>query len=216
MTGGPIRVLVADDHAIVREGIRTVLEQSPDIVVVAEAATGAAALASTDREKPDVCVLDISMPDGSGLDVTRSLRARGPAPRILILSVYDDAEYVLEAVRAGANGYLRKDSGPAELRDAIRAVHAGDEYFSPAVAGRLSAALRGGAAGEDPLAALTQREREVLGLVASGLTNRETAARLGISPRTVESHRESLMRKLGLQTVADLTRFALKSGVISD
>lgn len=213
-----IRVLVADDHAIVREGIRTVLVAAPDIEVVGEAADGSETVRLVSETRPDVAILDISMPGGSGLDVARQLRDLGPGgPRILMLSVYDDAEYVLEAVRAGANGYLRKDSSPRELRDAVRAVAGGGEYFSPTVAGRLSAALRDGAErAAGPLERLTDREREVLVHVTSGRTSKEIASRLGISHRTVESHRENLMKKLGIESVAELTKFALKSGLIPE
>jgi RNA polymerase sigma factor (sigma-70 family) len=153
----------------------------------------------------------------SGLEAAAELRRRASGVRILVLSMHEQDEYVLEAVRGGANGYILKDAGPAELRAAIRAVGAGGEYFSPAVARRLTAAVRGEVATESPrdrLQRLTPREREVLALVATGKTNREIAARLGISPRTVESHRESLMKKLALRTVADLTRFALQAGLL--
>ncbi len=219
MSDDTIRVVIADDHTIVREGIRSVLEAAGDLDVVGEAATGAEALRLVDDLSPDVLVLDISMPEGSGLDVTRQLRAGGSTvPRVLILSIYDDTEFVVEAVRAGAAGYLRKDSSPAELRDAVRTVHRGDEYFSPAVARRLSSAIRDGSPrrASTPLDVLTSREREVLALVATGLTNKEVAARLGISHRTVESHREHLVKKLGVQSVAELTKLALKSGLIAD
>jgi two-component system, NarL family, nitrate/nitrite response regulator NarL len=156
-----------------------------------------------------VVLLDLSMPGASGLDVVRQLRARHPDTRILILSVHDDREYVLESVRVGAHGYLRKDSSPADIRQAIRAVHAGDSFFSPPAARHLTAAVQDQAA-IDRIGDLTSREREILLRVARGRTNREAAAELGISVRTVETHRDSLMRKLGIHTVAGLTRFALE------
>lgn len=216
----PLRVLVVDDHSVVREGLRRVLEEGSggDLRVVAEAANGAEAIEHAAREKPDVVLLDLTMPGpgGSGLAVVRTLRERTPEARVLILSVHDDREYVLESVRAGAHGYLRKDSSPAEIRQAIHAVCGGDSYFSPTVARHLVAAVQGGApppAGS--LAALTARERDVLVGVARGRTNRETAAELGISVRTVETHRDSLMRKLGIHTVAELTRFALEHHLIT-
>jgi DNA-binding NarL/FixJ family response regulator len=211
----PIRVLVADDHMIVRTGIRHVLESEPGFEVVGEAANGTEALSLTAQLRPDVVVLDISMPDVSGLELAARLRSTGGGTRVLILSMHNNAEYVLESVRAGAHGYLLKDTAATELRTAIRAVCQGQSYFSPPVASRLSAAVRGE---HDPQAAgldqLTGREREVLVGIAHGRTNKEIATELGISHRTVETHRESLMRKLQIRTVAELTRFALGAGIL--
>ncbi len=212
----PIRVLVADDHAIVRTGIRHVLESEPGFVVVAEAGTAAAALELAASLRPDVAVLDISMPDSSGLNLAADVRQRSPETHVLILSMHDNTEYVLESLRAGAHGYLLKDTAATELRDAIRAVQRGESFFSPPIAGRLSAVVRGDAAGAPPgaLGQLTGREKQVLIGVAQGHTNREIATQLGISHRTVETHRESLMRKLGVRTVAGLTRLALEAGLV--
>lgn len=212
-----IRVLIADDHTVVREGIRHVLEREPGFSVVAEAATGIDALAAAARSSPDVAVLDISMPGETGLTVAARLRRDAPEMRILILSMHDNPEYVLEAVRSGAHGYLLKDSAGTELRAAIRAVHGGESFFSPPIAARLTAAVRGELDREQrrgALDSLTGREREVLTGIARGLTNKEIAAELGISHRTVETHRESLMRKLRIRTVAELTRFALETGLV--
>ena len=219
MNGTTVRVLVADDHAIVRTGIRHVLEGEPGFTVVGEAATGPETLALALEHRPDVAVLDISMPGQSGLSVTAELRRHCPDTRVLILSIHDNTEYVLESVRAGAHGYLLKDTAATELRGAVRAVAQGESYFSPPIASRLSAVVRGDLAVEASspaglLAQLTGREREVLIGVTRGLTNKEIAAELGISHRTVETHRESLMRKLSLRSVAELTRFALETGVI--
>lgn len=211
----PIRVLVVDDHSVVREGIRHVLEGGDGFQVVAEAANGTEALELAAGAHPDVVLLDLSMPGTSGLDVVRQLRARHPDTRVLILSVHDDREYVLESVRVGAHGYLRKDSSPADIRQAIRAVHAGDSFFSPPAARHLTAVVQDQAA-TDRLGDLTSREREILLRVARGRTNREAAAELGISVRTVETHRDSLMRKLGIHTVAGLTRFALEHQLLDD
>lgn len=214
MSEAPIRVLVADDHAIVRTGIRHVLESEPGFTVVGEAANGAEALELARSLSPDVAVLDISMPGVSGLHVTQELRRLSPDTRVLILSMHDNTEYVLESVRAGAHGYILKDTAATELRTAIHAVRGGESYFSPPIARRLTAVVRGTTAEEGLLGQLTARERQVLVGVAQGRTNREIAVELGISHRTVETHRESLMRKLGIRTVAGLTRVALEAGLI--
>jgi DNA-binding NarL/FixJ family response regulator len=212
--GAPIRVLVADDHTIVRSGIRHVLESEQDFEVVGEAGSGAEALALATTLQPDVVVLDISMPDLSGLEVAARLRGSGTT-RVLILSMHNNAEYVLESVRAGAHGYLLKDTAATELRSAIRTVCRGESYFSPPVASRLTAAVRGEhETRRSAVDQLTGREREVLVGIARGCTNKEIAADLGISHRTVETHRESLMRKLQIRTVAELTRFAIGTGIV--
>lgn len=214
-----IRVIVADDHTVVREGIRHVLEGEDEFTVVGEAATADEALRIAAETQPDVAVLDISMPGDSGLTVAARLRRELPETRVLILSMHDNPEYVLEAVRSGAHGYLLKDSAGVELRAAVRAVHEGESFFSPPIAARLSAAVRGELDREQrrgALGALTGREREVLHGIARGLTNKEIAAELGISHRTVETHRESLMRKLRIRTVAELTRFALETGLVGE
>jgi DNA-binding NarL/FixJ family response regulator len=211
--------LVADDHTVVREGIRHVLEREPGFHVVAEAANGTDALALAEQHRPDVAVLDISMPGESGLLVAARIRQALPETRVLILSMYDNTEYVLEAVRAGAHGYLLKDSAAAELQRAVRAVQGGEAFFSPPIARRLSDAVRGELDRErraGDLGSLTAREREVLQGIARGGTNKEIAAGLGISHRTVETHRESLMRKLRIRTVAGLTKFALEMGLIGN
>jgi DNA-binding NarL/FixJ family response regulator len=215
VTDKPIRVLVADDHTIVRSGIRHVLEGEPGFDVVGEASNGTEAFELAVELHPDVVVLDISMPGESGLQIAARLGTVSSPPRVLILSMHDNAEYVLESVRAGAHGYLLKDTAATELRSAIRAVCRGESYFSPPVASRLSAAVRG--EHQTPAAHLDQltgREREVLEGVARGRTNKEIAAELGISYRTVETHRESLMKKLQIRTVAELTRFALGAGIV--
>lgn len=219
----PIRVMVVDDHGIVREGLRQVLQADGAFDVVGEAANGVEALAIATREHPDVILLDITMPGDSGLVVAQQLRQQVPESKVLILSVHDDAEYVMESVRAGAHGYLRKDTTPADLRSAIRAVHSGDAWFSPAVAKRLTEVIRSEAApsGAPSTAApsldvLTNREREILSLIARGLLNKEIGAQLGISVRTVEAHRDSVVRKLGIRSAAGLTRFAMEQGLLRD
>ena len=212
-----VRVMLVDDHALVREGIRHVLTATPGIEVVAEAGDANEALRLLLESKPDVVVQDLSLPGASGLDLTTRIKALMPAVKVLILSVHDHQEYVLGAVRAGAQGYLRKDTSPAELRAALQAVARGESYFSPPVARHLTAAVRGDSDSEDPagrLARLTPREREVLAGIAAGETSRAIAGRLGLSPRTVETYRESLARKLDIKTVAALTRFALEAGLV--
>ena len=211
----PIRVLVVDDHAVVREGIRHVLTGTDEFEVVGESAGGKEAVTLAQSLTPDVVVLDISMPGDSGLQMVGALRRQVPSARILMLSVYDQTEYVLESVRAGAHGYLRKDTNPADLREAIRAVHRGDAFFSPVAARHLTSALREQPA-DGRTGSLTGREREVLLGVVRGLTNKTIAAELGISVRTVETHRDSLMRKLGIHSVAGLTRYAIEHGLYDE
>jgi RNA polymerase sigma factor (sigma-70 family) len=211
-----IRVIIADDHAVVRQGIRTVLEDIPGLEVLAEAGDGEEVLGLLAGHQPDLLLLDISMPRKTGLEVAKELRAQGSEVGILVLSMHDNPEYVLEAVRAGADGYILKDVGPAELRDAVQAVAEGREYFTERVTHQLSVALREELERErqrSKLDQLTGREREVLVRVAKGRTNREIAEEFGISPRTVETHRERVMAKLRIRTVAGLTRFVVENGL---
>ncbi len=216
----PIRLVLVDDHVIVREGLRHVLEESPEFQIIGEGATAAAAIALAAEHKPDVLVLDISMPGGSGLHAVPEILERAPNTRILMLSVHDDSEYILESVRAGAHGYCRKDSAPDELRRAIKTVFEGNTYFSALVAQRVAQALREGKSAQDVAPApppgtevLSPREREVLRFIAQGRANKEIGAQLGISTRTVEAHRQALMKKLGIHTVAGLTRYCLEHGI---
>ncbi|MCA2982158.1 MAG: response regulator [Gemmatimonas sp.] len=214
-TPARIRVLIADDHALVREGLRYVLDADPLIEVVAEASNGRVAVELALEHRPDVVVLDITMPEETGLKAAARVRELLPAAKVLLLSMHDQGEYVREGVRIGTHGYLLKDSAGEELRAAIRAVHAGGTFFSPAVVRRLAVAEA--VPEHSPalqLELLTPRERAVLGGVARGLTNKAIAAELGISRRTVEAHRESLMRKLQIHSVAGLTRFALEAGIV--
>lgn len=214
-----IRVLIVDDHAVVREGIRHVLSSDDGVEVVGEASNGEEALVLVRRFHPDVVVLDLSMPGMSGLEVVAHLRTDAPHTKALVLSIHDQDEYVLESIRAGAHGYLRKDSSPAEIRSAIRRVDEGGSVLSPDVARQLSSALQNERAHEErqeKIAQLSAREREVLIEIAKGSTSKEIASRLGISPRTVESHREALTRKLGIRGVAGLTRLAIDMGFITE
>jgi DNA-binding NarL/FixJ family response regulator len=219
MSEGQIRVVVVDDHAVVREGIRGVLASSSDIDVVGEASDGAEALELVAATQPDVVVLDLTMPGMSGLEATAKLRDAFDKVRVLILSMHDHPEYVLQAVRAGAHGYVLKDATPEELRAAVKAVYSGEEYIAPAAARQLNVAVRGeqkADARRALVAQLTRREREVLVRIARGLTNKDIAAELGISPRTVETHRDGIARKLGIRSVAELTRLVLEADITSD
>lgn len=216
----PIRLVLVDDHVIVREGLRHVLEEAPEFSIVGEGGTAAEAIALASQLTPDVLVLDISMPGGSGLRAVPEILERAPQTRILMLSVHDDSEYILESVRAGAHGYCRKDSAPDELRRAIRTVFDGNTYFSALVAQRVAQALREGKSAKDAnpepppgTEVLSPREREVLRFIAQGRANKEIGAQLGISTRTVEAHRQALMKKLGIHTVAGLTRYCMEHGI---
>ena len=214
-----ITVLLADDHTLVRDGVRRILSAAGDMLVVAEVGDGEAAVQETVARQPDVAVLDITMPKGGGLEAARQIRTRAPEVRILILSMHLQPEYLMESVRAGAHGYLVKDAAAGELVQAVRQVFAGSSYYSPAVSQQLSELLRRKLEGEEvqnALERLSPREREVLRYIAEGATNKETAKALGISVRTVETHRDSLMRKVGIKTIAGLTRLALRSGLVSD
>lgn len=218
-TDAAVRVLVVDDHAVVREGIRRVLTTETGFEVVGEAADAEEGMALAKAHRPDVVLLDIKMPGETGLELTARLRDEVPESRVLILSMFDHGEYVLEAVRNGAHGYVLKDASPHELRDAARAVSQGREFFSLDAARRMGAAIRDQheqMRTSTALDSLTARERDVLVGVTEGLTNKEIGSKLGISHRTVESHRESLMKKLDIKTVAGLTRFALEKGLVTE
>jgi RNA polymerase sigma factor (sigma-70 family) len=217
--GAAIRVLLADDHTLMREGVRRILSADGGIEVVAEVGDGQAAVSQTLAKRPDVAVLDITMPGGGGLEAARRIRAQAPEVRILILSMHLQPEYLLESVRAGAHGYLVKDAAASELVSAVRAICGGDAYYSAAVSAQMSDLLRRKLEGEEvtnALERLSPREREVLRHIAEGASNKDIAATLGISVRTVETHRDSLMKKLGIHSIAGLTRFALRCGLVSD
>lgn len=212
-SAAPIRVLLVDDHHLVRAGIRSVLSMDPEFEVVGEAGSIAEGLTLIEQHKPHVVVLDLSLPDASGVNGLARVRGAAPDVRVLILSMHDDPEYARQAVRAGASGYLLKDDAATDLRSAVRTAVLGGTFFSPPMARALAERATGGR-DTATLDALSQREKEVLAGIARGLTNKEIAAELGIGRRTVESHRENLMDKLGIRTVAGLTKFAIESGLV--
>jgi len=208
------RVLLADDHNLVRAGVRRILESHPGIRVVGEVSDGAEALAALAREAADVLVLDLSMPGMDGFETLKQVKASHPALKVLVLSMHADAEYVARAVREGADGYLLKDSAVQDLVRAVETVRAGGVYHSPEVQKELADLVRGRTAMPGTLDELTAREREVLQCIAEGLATRDIATRLGISARTVETHRANLMRKLMVHSVAQLVRIAIREGLV--
>jgi len=212
-----IKVLLVDDHQIVREGLRALLTNAPDMEVVGEASDGRDAIDMAGKLHPDVVVMDLSLKGLHGEGAIRELRKRNTDARILVLSMYGSPDYVRPAVRAGAMGYLVKGSGISEFVDAIRAVSSGQPFYSPEVRQAAEQARTEPAPpGErSPLDELTAREREVLQLVALGQTNREIAETLGLSAKTVDGHRTRIMAKLDLHDAASLTRFAIRHGLVS-
>jgi DNA-binding NarL/FixJ family response regulator len=207
-----IRILLADDHAVVRHGFRLILAHQPDMDVVGEASNGRDAVAECSRLKPDVAVMDVSMPELNGIEATRRLREISPHTRVLALSMHKDAVYVREILRAGASGYLLKESIDSDLLAAVRAVAAGQGYLSPAVAEFVLSDYRKHVT--DPVDLLTSREREVLQMIAEGRTNKEVANGLKLSVYTVEAHRGRIMEKLNLHSTGELVRFAVRKGLV--
>ena len=212
----PIRVLLADDHALFRAGMRSLLSDIEGVEMVGEARDGQEALRMAAELTPDVVLLDVSLPELNGIEVAERLRD-SPATRVLILSMFANEEYVLRALRAGAAGYLLKDSTVVELATALRSIAGGGSYLSPAVSGHVLAAyvrrVGDGSVPADP--ALTPRQREVLQLIAEGHGTKEIAARLSLSAKTVETHRAQLMERLGIHDVAGLVRYAIRAGIVS-
>ncbi|OGG51261.1 MAG: DNA-binding response regulator [Candidatus Handelsmanbacteria bacterium RIFCSPLOWO2_12_FULL_64_10] len=209
-------IVLADDHPVVRKGLRALLDAEQDFRLIGETGDGLEAVALVERLKPDVAVLDLMMPGLNGLEVARQAIQRSPKTRVVILSMHANEAYVLEAIRNGASGYVLKDSSAADLVQAVREVVAGRRYLSPPLSERAidTYVQRAEDTALDVYETLTAREREVLHLAAEGHANTEIAARLFISPRTVEVHRGNLMRKLGLQTQTDLVRYALRRGIL--
>jgi two-component system response regulator NreC len=214
---GKIRVLVVDDHTIVREGVRLLLEAQPDIEVVGEAADGRDALNLVRRFQPDLIVMDIQMPNLNGLEATRAVKQEFPQIRVIGLTMYESDEYFFQLLNAGASGYVLKKAASADLLAAIRAAHAGDVFLYPSMARRLvSDYLARVKSGEEQSSydGLTAREREVLKLVAEGYTNQAIAEKLVISPSTVQTHRTRIMQRLNLQNRAELIQYAVRKGLL--
>ena len=209
-------IVLADDHRLVREGLRRLLEERGDLRVVGEATTGQEAVELAAREKPDLVLMDISMPGLSGIDATRRICANGGASKVLILSMHDNRSYVEEVLRAGASGYVLKDSASSDLLQAIDAVRSGNSFLSPTVTREVvDAVARPADRPEAALAGLTERERQVLALIAEGLSSKQIAKQLGVSLKTIESHRANLMDKLDIHKVSGLVRFAIRSGLVT-
>ncbi len=213
-----ISVYLVDDHAVVRDGLRVLLEANPDIKVVGDAADGRQALIEIQSLQPDVVIMDISMPDINGLAVTEHVLQASSHIRVIILSMFGTPEHVQRALQAGARGYLLKDSAGREVMEAVLAVHAGNTYLSQPIQNILVSDYvqqSNAARQKDPLAALSQREREILQLVVAGKSSTEIAASLFLSPKTVESYRSRLMHKLGVADLAELIKFAMRAGLVS-
>jgi DNA-binding NarL/FixJ family response regulator len=211
----PIRVLLADDHALFRAGVRKLLQSFPGLEVVGEAADGYEALQLSGAHRPDVLLMDIGMPGLNGVEAAARLTRESTRPRVVILSMHTGEEHVLRAIRAGAAGYLLKDASPAELESAVRTVARGDIYLSPAVSRYVvDDYLRRAAGDSSPLDRLTARQREVLQLIAEGNTTKAIAARLGLSVKTVETHRAQLMERLDTHDIPALVRLAVRLGVV--
>lgn len=210
-------LLLADDHQVLREALRMMLDTQPDLQVVAETGDGLEALALTEKHKPDGLIVDMMMPGLSGLEVARRTRRVSPATKVIVLSMHDAESYVVESLDAGVSGYVLKKSSSTELIFAIRQALAGALYLSPSLNERaIQAYIQRSqeSRAEDPFDALTDREREVFQLAAEGSSNPQIAERLSLSPRTVEMHRANLMKKLGLKSQTDLVKYAVKRGMV--
>jgi DNA-binding NarL/FixJ family response regulator len=208
----PMKILIADDHGIVRSGLRMLLERQMDIEVVGEASNGLEARDMAIRSRPDLAILDVKMPKLTGLQATREIRAQAPDVAVLILSMYDDERYLFEALKAGASGYVLKAQADSDLIDAVRAVERGEPFLTPEAQRALIKDVLGQGSSRDE--ELTPREQEVVKLVAEAHTNKEIAAILHLSEKTVENHRSNAMRKLGMRDRVELVRYAIRRGLI--
>jgi DNA-binding NarL/FixJ family response regulator len=209
-----IKVLIADDHSIVRAGLRRIVEESGDMEVIAEASDGRGALLEVQKDQPDVAVIDISMPGLDGLEVTAQLHAGYPKLPVIILTMHEEEQYVIRAIEAGAMGYITKRSAPEQLVNAIRKVYAGSRYLSAEATDLLALRVARGSQGQSPLDSLSTRELQVLRRLALGHTNREIASAYGISIKTVDTYRFRLLKKLNLRNNAELSRFAIQNRLI--
>ena len=207
-----IRILLADDHAVVRQGFKLILASQPDMEIVGEAGNGSEAVAMAEQLRPDVAVIDVAMPELNGIEATRRMGEATPRTRVLALSMHKDSVYVREILRAGARGYLLKDQIASDLIAAVRAVARGEGYISPAVSDAVLNDYRKHVS--DPIDLLTSREREVLQMIAEGKTNKEIATVLDLSVYTVDAHRGHIMEKLNLHSVNELVRFAVRNGLV--
>lgn len=212
MSDRAIRVLLVDDHTIVRQGLKLILAAQPDFEVIGEAANGREAAELAEKLRPDIVLMDVQMPDLNGIEATRRMVAANSRIRVLVLSMHKEALYVREVLKAGARGYILKDAIDTELLNAMRSVARGDGYISPAVSGALLTDYR--EQSSNPLDTLSTREREVLQLIAEGKTNKEVATKLNLSVYTVDSHRGKIMEKLNLHSAGELVRFAMKNGLV--
>jgi DNA-binding NarL/FixJ family response regulator len=208
----PMRILIADDHGIVRSGLRMLLENQPDVEVIAEAGDGAEARDVAIRERPDLAILDVKMPKLTGLQATREIKEQAPEVSVLILSMYDDERYLFEALKAGASGYVLKAQADTELLDAIHAVERGEPFLTPEAQRALIKDVLGEGSVRDE--ELTPREQEVVKLVAEAHTNKQIAEILHLAEKTVENHRSNAMRKLGMRDRVELVRYAIRRGLI--
>jgi two-component system response regulator NreC len=214
----PLRIVLADDHATVRQGLRLLIDGQPDMTVVAEAGDGESAIAAVEHFTPDVVVMDISMPGINGLNATRTLKARRPECRVVALTRYSDDAYLQELLRAGVAGYVLKQSPSIELLQAIRAAAVGGQYLDSTVTGQVTTGFlaRDGRKARRAQPSITEREAEVLRHIARGYSNKEIAAQLGVSVKTVEVHKANGMRKLGFRGRIDIVRFAILQGWMQD
>ena len=205
---------MADDHPVVRKGLQSCLAKQPRLKVVGEAVDGEDALHKTRQLSPDVVLMDISMPGMNGLAVTEVLRKEAPQVKVLVLSVHSNKDYIFRVIQAGAHGYVSKEAPPDELLRAIETVHAGEPFFSEEIAKAALSEFVNSGGKKEPFSQLTSREREVLVLIAEGKSNKEIADKLGIGVRTIETHRERIMRRLNIHSVAGLTKYAIANGLI--
>ena len=212
-----VRILIADDHKILREGLKSLLEKQPEFAVVAEAQDGLSAISAAKKHKPDIAILDIGMPDLNGIEVTRRIRSEMAETRVIALSMHADRRFVMGILEAGANGYLLKDSAFAELITAVTAVAKGKMYLSPSIAETVvkNSLEKLDRKEEGSSVLLSGREREVLQMIAEGKSTKEIALKLFVSTKTVETHRKQIMDKLNIRTVAGLTKYAIREGLTS-